>query len=78
MEIQDFIDKLEVELDDIEPGTLSPNSRFREMENWSSMYALILIAFTDVEYNVSLNGDDLRQAQTIQDIFDIVKAKVNA
>jgi acyl carrier protein len=78
MEIQDFIDKLEVELDDIEPGTLSPNSRFREMENWSSMYALILIAFTDVEYNVSLNGDDLRHAQTIQDIFDIVKAKMNA
>lgn len=74
--LQDFISQLEVELDDIEPGSLTAESNFREIESWSSMHALILIAFADAEYNVVLNGDDLRKAQTVGDIYNIISAKI--
>lgn len=74
--LPDFIAKLAVELDDVEPESLRPDTNFREIESWSSMHALILIAFADAEYDVSLSGDDLRKAQTVQDIYDIITAKI--
>ena len=78
MNIKTFIDQLSVELEIEKPESLSPDTSFREMDDWSSMHALILIAFVDAEYNVTLTGDDLRRAPTVQDLYDIVSAKIAA
>jgi acyl carrier protein len=47
------------------------------MEEWSSMHALIVIAFINAEYNVTLNGEDLRNTETLFDIYNITKSKLN-
>jgi len=73
--IDEFISKLEKEFEEMKPGTLKPNSNYREMENWSSMHALIIIAFIDAEFNILLKGDDLRSTQTINDLYELVKNK---
>ena len=44
MKIEDFIAKLEEEYEDITPGTLKPQSVFREVFEWNSINALIMIA----------------------------------
>lgn len=75
MDIQEFIKKIEQEFDEIKKGTLTAESGFRDIEDWSSMHALIIIALIDSEYDVLLNGEDLKSAVTIQDLFDIVKSK---
>ncbi len=74
-DIKTFIVKLEAELDEVPTGTLRPETSFRHMEGWSSMHALIIIAFIDSEYNVVLTGDDLRQAETVSDIYAIISNK---
>ncbi len=76
MNIEEFIEKLEEEFDELEPGTLKPETSFRDLDEWSSMHALIIIALIDTEYDVTLNGDDLRAASTVEDIFNIVKTRV--
>lgn len=75
MNITDFIAKLEVEFDDLAPGTLQADTNFREMEDWSSMHALIVIALIDTDYNVTISGSDLQASKTIQDIFDLILSK---
>ena len=37
------------------------------------MYALIIIAFIDNQFDVLLQGKDLKEAQTIQDLYNIVQ-----
>jgi len=37
------------------------------------MYALIIIAFVDSEFDVTLTGDDLRNCNTITDLHQLVK-----
>ena len=73
MEIEIFIEKLEVEFEEIEKGTLSPETNFRDIDEWSSMYALIIIALIDIEYEVTVRGEDLAKIQTVQQLFDFVK-----
>jgi acyl carrier protein len=50
-------------------------TKFRDIEEWSSLLALSVIAMVDEKYNVSLTGDDIRNSKTIEDIFNIVKSK---
>ncbi len=76
--IQEFIQLLENEFDDLPKGTLKPETNYREIPNWSSMHALIIIAFADANFNVELNANDLRKAQTIQDLYEIIKSKLQS
>lgn len=75
-DITEFIKKIELEMDEIVPGTIKPTTNFRELEQWSSMMGLIFIALIDTEYNVTLNGNDLITCITVQDLYDVVKSKI--
>lgn len=76
MNIHDFIKKIESEFEDLEPGKIKPDSNFREMFEWNSVNALILIALVNTEYNVVINATDLRNSKTVQDIFNIIQKRV--
>ena len=78
MEINEFIQRLETEFEDVPKGSLTANTGFRDIPEWSSMHALIIIALIDTEYGVTLNGEDLRSASTIGDLFNIVSRKVSS
>ncbi len=75
--INEFIALLEEEFDDIEKGSLSPEFNYRAIDNWGSMHALIIIALVDTEFDVSLSGSDLRSTETIEDLYNLVKAKLS-
>ena len=76
MTIEEFTKNLEGELEDVTPGTLTPDTSYREIKNWSSMHALIIIAFVDINFDVTLNGADLRSAVTIKDLYNVVQQKI--
>jgi acyl carrier protein len=75
MTIDDFIKNIESEFVDLEPGKLKPESNFRDMFEWNSVNALILIAMVNAEYDVELAADDLRKSKSILDLFNIVKSR---
>ncbi|MFA6950901.1 MAG: acyl carrier protein, partial [Lentimicrobiaceae bacterium] len=67
MNIEDFITRIEEEFDDIKPGTLKPASILREVFEWNSINALIMIAMVKTEYDVVINADDIANSKTIED-----------
>ena len=76
MKIEDFITKLEEEYEDITPGSLKPQSVFREVFEWSSINALILIAIVKTEYDVVINAEDIAASKTIEDLYKIIQTRV--
>lgn len=72
MEIKDFIEKFAEALDDMDPSALTPETNFRELDEWSSIAALSIIAMADEEYDKEISGTELKKAQTIQDLFDLI------
>lgn len=75
MEINEFIEKFAEIFDDTDAASLSPETKFRELDELSSLSALALIAMVDEEYDVELKGDEIRKANTIADLFEVIKAK---
>jgi len=76
MKIEDFIAHLEEEYEDLAPGALKPNSVFREVFEWNSINALILIAMVKIEYDVTINAEDIANSKTVEDLFTIIKSRV--
>ncbi|MDD3739293.1 MAG: acyl carrier protein [Lentimicrobiaceae bacterium] len=75
MDINDFIKKVEDEYEDITPGTLKPDSIFRDVFEWNSINALILIALVKTEYDVTIDANDIQNSKTINDLFEIIKSR---
>lgn len=76
MSIQDFISRIEEEFDDLQPGTLKPESVFREVFEWNSINALILIAMVKTEYDVTINAEDIATSKTVHDIYNIIESRL--
>jgi len=76
MEIKDFIKNFASQFDDTDVSLFIPETRFRDLEEWSSFIALSVMAMVDEEYDVKLKGNDMRNAQTIQELFDIVQSQM--
>jgi len=75
--ISEFIKTVEVEFEELAPGTLTPNTNFRDLDEWSSMHALIIIALIDTEYDVTITGEDLSAIETVSQLYDIVESRIN-
>lgn len=75
MDINKFIEDFGGQLDETDVSTLKPETIFSEIDEWSSLTALSIIAMVDEEYEVTLKGDDIKKALTIQDLFETVKSK---
>jgi len=75
MNIEDFIAQIEEEFDDLEPGILKPESKFREMFEWNSINALILIALVKTEYDIAINAEDISNAKTVNDLYTVIVSK---
>ena len=69
--IQNFADQFD-ESDDVE---FTASTVFKDLDEWSSLIALSIIAMVDEEYDVALKGDDIRNASTIEDLFNVVQSK---
>ena len=75
MEIKDFIEKFAEQFDDTDASEIKAETIFKELDEWSSLVALSVIAMVDEEYDVTIKGDDIRNSVTVEDLFNAVKAK---
>lgn len=76
MEMKEFIQNFADQFDEIDVKALTPETNFRELDEWSSMVALSVLAMIDDEYEVQLKADEMRQTTLIQQLFDLVQSKL--
>ena len=76
MNIQDFVENFSAQFDDTDASVFTADTRFKELDEWSSLIALSVIAMADEEYDVTLKGEDIRTSNTVEDLFNNVKSKM--
>ena len=75
MKLNEFVEKFAEQFDETDPAEITASTNFRDLEEWSSLIGLSVIAMIDEEYDVTLRGDDMRKANTVEELFEIVKSK---
>ena len=75
--LDEFV-KLFAELfDETDASEFAPDTDFRELDEWSSLIGLSVIAMVDEEFGVALKANDFRQILTISDLYQVVVDKLN-
>ena len=73
MELNEFVAHFAEQFEDTEKSVFTPETKFRELEEWSSFLALAIMAMIKSEYDVAISADEMRNANTIQELFDTVQ-----
>jgi acyl carrier protein len=68
--IQNFADQF-----DDEPEGLTLETRFRDIDGWSSIIALSEMAMCDEEYEVIISANEMENANKIADLYNIVNER---
>ena len=68
--LQNFADQF-----DDEPEGLTLDTKFRDLDGWSSIIALSEMAMCDEEYDVILSANEMETANQILDIYNIVNER---
>lgn len=73
--MNDFVKSFCDLLDDTDNATVNSETKFKELDEWSSLLALSLIAMVDENYNVTLGAEDIRNANTLSELYSVIQNK---
>lgn len=73
MKIEEFIANFAEQFDETEASVFTSETKFRELEEWSSFLALAIMAMIKSEYDVAITAEDMRTANTVQELFDTIQ-----
>jgi len=74
MKLENFIQLLESDVfETLDSGTLKPETKFVELEEWDSLIVLSLIAMVDTEFGVNLNVDEINASENIDQLFKLIQ-----
>ena len=76
MELELFVEKFAEEFDDTPVEEFSADTVFKDLDEWSSLTALAIIAMIDEEFEVLLTGNDMRKSTKIIDLYDLIISKL--
>ena len=74
--MKEFLENFADQFDETDAALIKPETEYKNLAEWSSMLALSVMAMADEEYDVQLKGDDIRTTKTIQELFEIVKSRI--
>ena len=75
MDINAFVQKFSEQFDDTDASVFTTETVFRDLDEWSSIVGLSIIAMVDEEFEIALKADDKKKAVTVGDLYEIIKGK---
>lgn len=73
--LMEFVELFAEQFDETDVTEITPSTIFHDLDEYSSLIALSIIAMIDEEFDVTLKGDDMRSAITVEDLYNIVVNK---
>ena len=75
MELNDFIKNFADQFDDTDPSEINAETAFRDLDEWSSLTGMSVIAMAKTLYGKSITGAEIRACDTVEDLFNLIKSK---
>ena len=74
--IEEFVALFAEQFDDTDPSEIQATTVFHDLDEWSSLIGLSIIAMVDEEFDVALKGDDVKNSVTVEDLYNRVISKL--
>lgn len=75
MELNEFVAQFAEQFDDTDASEIQASTMFHELEEWSSLIGMGVIAMAKIEYGKSISGKEIKDCKTVEDVFNLIKNK---
>ena len=75
MELKDFIVDFADQFDETDISVIKADTEFHNLDEWSSLVAMGVIAFIKTEYGKTITGKQIKNCVTVEDLFNLVREK---
>ena len=74
--LEEFVELFAEQFDDTDASEIKADTVFHDLDEWSSLIGLSVIAMVDEEFDVALKGDDVKSSVTVEDLYNKVITKL--
>lgn len=75
MDIKEFVENFANQFDDTDASEIQANTVFQELEEWSSLMVMTVIAMAKTDYGKTITGSEIRSCNTVEELYKLVEAK---
>lgn len=74
--LEEFVALFAEQFDETDASEITATTVFHDLDEYSSLIALSIMAMVDDEFDVQLTGDEMRSSVTVEDLYNIVSNKL--
>lgn len=75
MDQQKFLQLFAEQFDDTDESEINMDCKFRDLDEWSSLVALGVIAVVKTTYGKTLTATEMRTCDTVRDLYNLIVSK---
>lgn len=72
MKLNNFITDFAELFEDTDTSVFEANTKFKELEEWSSLQALLVIGLADEKFDARITGDSINDVNTIEELYHLI------
>lgn len=74
--LEEFVKLFAEQFDETDASEINATTAFHDLDEWSSLIGLSVIAMVDEEFDIALKGDDVKNSVTVEDLYNKVMEKL--
>lgn len=74
MKLEEFVEAFAAEFQETPANQFNASTVYKTLDEWGSLTALSIIAMVDEQYDKTITGENLRNCNTIEDLYNFVES----
>lgn len=70
-----FLANFAESFDDTDPNEIQFDTKFHDLDEWSSLIGMTVLAMAKVNYNKTISGEELKKCVTVEDVYNLINNK---
>lgn len=75
MTLENFITTFAEQFEDTDPSEITAETVFHDLDEWSSLIGMSVIAMAKTVYGKTITGKEIRACETVEALFNLVASK---
>jgi acyl carrier protein len=75
MDKKEFLACFADQFEDTDPNEIQLSTKFHDLDEWSSLVGMMLIAMAKVNYNKDISAMELKMCSTVEDVYNLINNK---
>ncbi|MBR3938646.1 MAG: acyl carrier protein [Bacteroidales bacterium] len=71
----EFLANFAEQFEDTDSNEIQFETKFHDLEEWSSLVGMMLIAMAKVSYDKVISGEELKKCITVEDVYNLINSK---